>query len=516
MRTLLAGSCALVIAVATSACDETKAVTTDAGAPAVASAAPAASLALPSVDAGSYAPTTAEVALAQRLAGSIVVGGHSMDYERELADGIGARLTGSEAYRRAAAWAADAFRKAGIEHVAIEPFTIATTWERRPVVASIVAPVTVELHAIASAWAVPTSAAGLRGDVVKIKDASPAAIAKMGDAELRGKIALIDRGTYDSVKKKLDMMVALDALKPRGVIGVLSAGTRDNDVPGAGSAAHPDTMTASFSAIRIGKEDAARIERLLEKGNVTVSFVDESPTGAPAQVPNVIAEIRGRDLPDEWVLLGAHLDSWDLATGAQDNGTGSEEVLEAARAIAALGAPPRRSIRFALWGGEEEGLLGSRAYAAAHAAELDRAAYVLNTDHGTGAPKGWELDRQSAIDPMHALALALLPGLGGDKLESKMTCSTDHCPFMLLGVPTANLLVDDSKYDDIHHTPGDTLEKVSPASLAQAAAIVAVTAYAIADAPARLAPRLDHAAVGASLKKADELDVLVSGGYWKR
>jgi hypothetical protein len=87
---------------------------------------------------------------------------------------------------------------------------------------------------------------------------------------------------------------------------------------------------------------------------------------------------------------------------------------------------------------------------------------------------------------------------------------------MLLGVPTANLLVDESKYDDIHHTPGDTLEKVSRASLAQAAAIAAVTAYAIADAPARLAPRLDHATVGANLKKAELLDSLASGGYWKR
>jgi Zn-dependent M28 family amino/carboxypeptidase len=338
----------------------------------------------------------------------------------------------------------------------------------------------------------------------------------MGDDQLRGKIALIDRGTHDSVKDKLDYLVALDALKPRGVIALLSAGTRENDVPGAGSVAHEHTMTASFSALRIGKEDAARIERLLEKGSVTVSFVNESPLHGPAEVPNVVAEIRGRELPDEWVLLGAHLDSWDLATGAQDNGSGSAEVLEAARAIAALGAPPRRSIRFALWGGEEEGLLGSVAYAAAHAAEMDHAAYVLNTDHGTGAPKGWELDRQGAVDPMHVLAGALLAGLGGDQIESKMTCSTDHCSFMLLGVPTANLLVDESKYDDIHHTPGDTLEKVSRASLAQAAAIAAVTAYAIADAPARLAPRLDHATVGANLKKAELLDSLASGGYWKR
>jgi Zn-dependent M28 family amino/carboxypeptidase len=231
----------------------------------------------------------------------------------------------------------------------------------------------------------------------------------------------------------------------------------------------------------------------------------------------VIAEIRGRETPEEWVLVGAHLDSWDLATGAQDNGTGSAEVLEAARAIAALGAPPRRSIRFALWGGEEEGLLGSRAYVAAHAAELDRAVYVLNTDYGAGAPEGLNLDgRADAIDAMRPLAKALLADLGAEKLGSHMGCSTDHCPFMLLGVPTANLDVEGSKYDNIHHTPADTLDKVPAGSLASGAAIMAVLAYAIADAPARLAPRLDHATVGANLKKAELLDSLTSNGIWKR
>ncbi|HEY2513230.1 MAG TPA: M20/M25/M40 family metallo-hydrolase [Polyangiaceae bacterium] len=494
------------------ACDSPKASAPPADAKiAAAPESHAKALPLPDADAGSYAPAEGTIAIAQRIAGTILVGGHVMDYERALAEDIGARMTGSEGLNRAAAWAEDAFRKAGIETVAHESFPLSATWTRHPVTARAVAPVERPLHAEAVAWLQPTPREGVRGDAVYVSDLSPNA---KGTPDVKGKIVLIDRDSRKGLNKKVDYVSAVTLLAKRGPLAIVSIGGRDNDVLGAGSWTRGGSA-GDFVGFILGKEDGAWIKRQLEHGTVTLALSNDSPVGPPAQVPNVIAELKGRESPDEWVLLGAHLDSWDFAQGAQDNGTGSAAVLEAARAIAALKTPPRRSIRFALWAGEEQGLLGSRAYVAAHKAELDRAVYVLNTDHGSGPPKGWELATDPQIAPFHALTSPLLGTLSGDETKTDPTCSTDHCSFMVEGVPTANLLVDDSHYDEIHHTPGDTLEKVSASALAEAAAIVAVTAYALADAPARLSKRQGHAAVGAMLKKAGVADELASEGIWK-
>jgi carboxypeptidase Q len=128
-------------------------------------------------------------------------------------------------------------------------------------------------------------------------------------------------------------------------------------------------------------EDGKLIRRELEHGPVTIKFSFENKTSGPVKGNNVIAEIPGREHPDEWILIGAHFDSWDYGTGAQDNGTGSVMVMEVARAIVALGQQPSRTIRFALWGGEEEGLVGSTAYVQSHLAELEKCVAVLNTDN---------------------------------------------------------------------------------------------------------------------------------------
>ena len=128
----------------------------------------------------------------------------------------------------------------------------------------------------------------------------------------------------------------------------------------------------ALPSAELGMEDSALVRRLMEKGPVTIQFELHNTTSGPTQVNNVVAEIRGSELPDEWIIIGAHLDSWDFGTGAEDNGPGSASVLEVARAIAAAGKAPRRSIRFALWGGEEEGLLGSYAWVQAHLSEMVR------------------------------------------------------------------------------------------------------------------------------------------------
>ncbi|MCA1629944.1 MAG: M20/M25/M40 family metallo-hydrolase, partial [Acidobacteria bacterium] len=267
----------------------------------------------------------------------------------------------------------------------------------------------------------------------------------------------------------------------------------------------------------VGMEDAELIARLAEKGQpVEVEFEYQNRTGGAAQTANVVAEIRGRERPDEWIIVGAHLDSWDFGTGAQDNGSGCAMVLEAARAIMSLGQPPRRSIRFALWGGEEQGLIGSRAYVEAHERELKNCVAVLNTDNGAGHPKGWKVEgREDVSKAMQPISKSLLEDLSGGGLSPEASFDTDHGFFMLRGIPALDLWVDMEPYGKIHHKSSDTLDKLDRHSLAGGSAIVAVTAYALAERAERLAPQLERKAVGELLQKANMIEMLKAFGFWK-
>ena len=266
----------------------------------------------------------------------------------------------------------------------------------------------------------------------------------------------------------------------------------------------------------LGMEDAELIRRELEKGPVTVQLEITNTTSGPIPVNDVVAEIRGRELPDEWIIIGAHLDSWDFGTGAEDNGTGAASVLEVARAIAALGKAPRRSIRFALWGGEEEGLLGSYAYVQAHLNEMGKCVAVLNTDNGAGHPKGWEVEgRKDLKEAMQPISDALLKDIGGGGLSMEVTYDTDHGPFMLQGVPALDLWIEMKEYFELHHRSSDTYDKVDAVDFKAGEAIVAATAWVVAEDPKAIAAHIDHAAVAEILKK-DGLDQLLTDvGQWK-
>jgi len=190
-------------------------------------------------------------------------------------------------------------------------------------------------------------------------------------------------------------------------------------------------------------------------------------------------------------------------------------VLEAARAIAAMPQPPRRTIRFALWGGEEQGLLGSAAYVRAHRAEMARCVAALNTDNGAGHPKGWKVEGRKDVEAaMRNISKTLLADLGGGGLSEEVSFDTDHGHFLLEGVPALDLWVEMEGYGKIHHKASDTIDKVTAHNLALGTAIVAVTAYAVAERDQRLAPRLEHAAVGAVIRKANLESFLKAIGAW--
>ena len=240
----------------------------------------------------------------------------------------------------------------------------------------------------------------------------------------------------------------------------------------------------------VAREDAERIARFLAAGQkVRVHFEMPNKLTGPVESENVVAEIRGREKPDEFVVLGAHLDSWDLGTGALDNGCNAAMVIDAARVIHASGTIPRRSIRFMLFSGEEQGLLGSAAYAHAHRAELDNMVAAIIFDSGIGKVTGYALGgRKDIVAPVRA-ALQPVAALGVTDFTMDAGMDTDNFDFLIEGVPTLVANQDPANYMLNYHAASDTFDKVDLAELKRHVAIAAVTAFALADAPERIGPR---------------------------
>ena len=245
------------------------------------------------------------------------------------------------------------------------------------------------------------------------------------------------------------------------------------------------------------------MRRLLKAGPVTVEFSFKNRVRENVKIDNIVAEIPGREVPKEFVLIGAHLDSWHPGTGAQDNGTGTSTVLAVAQAVMALHAPPRRTLRFVLFGGEEEGLLGSHAYARAHSDELKDCDAVLVTDSGGEAPRGWmtlgRADLKEALAPIQVL----LGGLGAEGISDygRIAFSSDQADFMVRGVPSLVLWTGFDKYMALHHKPSDTFDKVVQKDLTLGAAVVGLTAYAIADEQGSFAAHLTTPQVEEQMKQ---------------
>lgn len=462
------------------------------------------------INLGEIKPVTDHMAAA-------IYGGPSMATLSELTDSIGGRLTGSPAYVRATEWAAAKFRSYGIENVRLEPFTIDAGWQRGSASGAMLSPMARPLNVASLGWAPSTPPGGVEGQVVLVADVSGEALRARAE-ELRGKIVLLDTSKiyaegYGKAEPKL--RAAWQTFAGEGVLAVMTPDRTPNNVINAHAGLWGSKLVP-LPGIELGMEDGKLIQRLLPRGAVTIHLAVENKTSGEETVNNVVAEIRGRERPDEWILIGAHLDSWDFGTGAQDNGTGSVSVLEVARAMVATGKPPRRSVRFVLWGGEEEGMLGSTAYVQAHKNELSKCDAVLNTDNGAGHPKGWKVEGRTDLrQAMQPWSDDLLKDMSGGDLSLETTYDTDHGPFMLQGVPALDLWVDMTKYFEVHHKSSDTFDKVDPLDFKAGTAIVAATAYAIAESDKPIAEHIDHAAVREILRNAKLEDMVENVGAWK-
>ena len=445
-----------------------------------------------------------------------VMQGQSIELLRQLTDDIGARLAGSPAYERAAQWAAAKFREAGLTNIRFEEFTMPNGWQRGSARARIVAPVARPLRVASVGWGPSTPPGGVRGDLILITDVSPDAL-RSQSAQLRNRIVLVNLEAALPANQPLAFAHLRDSFalfREIGALAVLLPHDVPNNLPGWVDTGNARGTILPIPVGDIGWEDHLLLRRHLARGRVTIEVEWQNEVSGPTQVSNVLAEIAGGELPQEWVLLGAHLDSWDLGTGAQDNGTGVVMVLEAARAIAAAGKAPRRSIRFALWAAEEPGPPGSAMFIKRHATELRDCVAVLNTDYGASRPLGWRVNgREDLRRAMRAIADRLRE-FGADGLTVDFNCGSDDCAFFLEGIPTLNLWTDPSKWPQVHHQVGDTFDKVDPAFLRGGGAVVAVATYAVADEPTRIAPHIGQDAVRQILRTA-KLDVDLVYKLWK-
>ena len=442
-----------------------------------------------------------------------------MENLRHLSDVIGPRLSGSPAMRRANEWTAERFRSYGLTS-ALEPFDFGVTWERGPLSLRILQPFDRAISGHSWAWTAGTDGKTRKGPVVAVNLSTRDSVARYRD-RVRGawvlpkpsnpvwnpdgpalttqdslRIAAIQSAraalTADTsaaaVLERRQFQIDLPyILQDAGALGTLVDGGKEHALM---TMSGSPNRVSPLPDIVVSHEDYTLLERLIQHG-VTPRLegrVENRVGKSRVQQWNTVAEIKGSELPGQVVILGAHLDSWDLGTGVTDNGAGSMVVLEAARTLARSGLKPRRTIRFILFGGEEQGLIGSRAYAAAHAAQADSIQAVLVIDNGTGRVVGQALQGRSDLDGLWRALLAPVAHLGAAAVRDAMKTGTDHLSFARYGVPSFNFDQDPRGYFHTHHSESDTFDKAVGDDLAQASAVMAVTAYELANLP-ELLPR---------------------------
>lgn len=425
-----------------------------------------------------------------RLGGQMLIAGKAYEYDRQLADEIGPRLTGSANYVKAAEWASTEFSRLGLTNVHHEAWEIPNTWEPETLAtASILTPHPQRLHLESEGWSPSTPPGGIRGPVYYLSDLSAESV-KAAAPKIKNSIVLIDEASVfahiqDGFGKIFD---ALNLVGQEGAKALIfGVGTTNNAPSMIGNGGFTGSLANIVSA-NLGQEDTLLLKRLVAKGTVEVEFSFKNRVRDHVKVDNVVAEIPGSDPSGEYVILGGHLDSWHGGTGAQDNGTGAASVLAIAEAVKASGLKPKRTMRFILFGGEEEGLLGSLNYARMHASEAAKCVAVFVTDTGAEAPKGWYTfgrdDEKQALSRIKPLLDSVDAGETSD--DGEFTFETDEAPFLVKGVPSFVLWTPVEKYMRLHHKPSDTFDKVDQRDLNLGAAVVGITAYAFADASGSL------------------------------
>ena len=423
---------------------------------------------------------------------------------RRLTDEVGGRVTGSPQMAQAVDWALAAFRSANVD-AHTEKYMLPNAWSEGATHLEVLGPVSFPVSLVSLGLSPATPAGGTEAPLVFIGDGSEEEFAKAG-ASVKGAILLVyTEVTYswaDLFREYETPPPIIDRAVRGGAAAILWTGERERKL----LYRHTNSTNGSLEALPqavVAREDALRLmrEANANPGKVRARLTMPNKITGPVEQFNVVGEIRGYEKSDEIVVLGAHLDSWELGTGALDNGCDAALVIEAARAIKASGLLPRRTIRFILFSGEEEGLLGSWQYVRAHRAELDKYRGVVIFDSGVGRVTGYSLGGRRDTEAAVRQILKPFTGWGVDEHTGDATWGTDHFDFMLEGVPTFVANQEPANYMENYHAASDTFDKVDIRELKLNTVLAAVTAWGIADRPEPIGSRQSRAEIEAMLKE---------------
>lgn len=413
---------------------------------------------------------------ADRLIDAALTDGAGWDRLAELVDRFGHRLSGSVALERAIDWILDEMRADGLARVRGEPVMV-PHWVRGEESLQLLQPRARELPMLGLGGSVGTPPGGIRAEVLvvssfeELEERAP---------EARGRIVLFDvpfEGYGRTVRYRSTGAVA--AARAGAVASLIrSVGPESMQSPHTGAMGYADDVRRiPHAAITV--EDAQLLHRLQDLGErVEVHLRMEARTLPDAPSRNVVAEVVGRERPDEVVVLGGHIDSWDVGQGAMDDGGGSVAAWEAVRLIHTLGLRPRRTVRVALWTNEENGLRGGTQYAADHAEESH--VLAMESDAGVFSPLGFGFTGSDEAFARMQEVGTLLERIGARRI-TRGGGGADIGPLMRTGVPGMGLVVDGTRYFWYHHSDADTLDKLDPDEFARCVAALAVVAYVVAD-----------------------------------
>jgi len=423
---------------------------------------------------------------AARLIGAALLDHAAWRRLAELTDTFGHRLSGSPASEAAVAWALEAMKADGLENVRAEPVMV-PRWVRGRESAAVLDPVERPLAMIGLGGSVGTPPGGLVAETLVVTSFHDLE-ARAADA--RGRIVVYSvpwEGYGPTVRYRAEGPSRAAKL---GAVAVLvrSAGPLGLRTPHTGGTSYaPDAPRIPAAAI--AAEDAAALQRLAERGlRVRVRLSMEAHTEPDVESANVVGEIVGRERPEEVVVVGGHLDSWDVGTGASDDGVGCIVTWEAVRLMKVLGLRPRRTVRAVLFANEENGLRGGLAYRDRHRDALASHVLMLEVDLGVFGMRGFGFTGDPGATETVRHVATLLEGLDTHRLAEGGGGADIGPSVQAAAIPAMSPTVDAERYFVIHHTPADTVERIDPADVARAVASVAVMAYVVADLPDRLSP----------------------------
>ena len=440
---------------------------------------------------------------------------------RRLTDEVGGRVPGTDGNAKGVVWGVEGFRAAGVDDVKTEPFKFPLFWREIETRLDIEGAGNFRARTVSLGYSPGTAGQTLDARIIDVGEGSEQDFARAG-APVKGALVLVHtpvlRAWVDLFNEYAHAPPIIERAVKAGAAAILWMSSREQGVlyRHMNTAGTLDKLPQAL----VAREDALRIARALAARQMVRGKLFMNIQARPATpIANVVAEIRGTDKADEIVAIGAHLDSWDLGTGALDNGANCALVIEVARAIKAAGIKPRRTLRFMLWNGEEQGLWGSLEYVRAHRAELDKFAAYINFDAGTGAVTGYSVGGRRDVEAAVREVLQPIESWGMNKHTLDASSGSDHVDFLLEGVPILLANQDESNYLPNYHATSDTFDKADIRALKMHAAYAAVTMVGLANRAERPGPRLQRAEIERLMKETgfdQQLKIFGQWDQWER